>query len=166
MLVINSLNLLSVDPAADSNYAWAARWYDGQMIALLRGYQPVAGGAAPVPFDRLVVEDQWAGRNGGSVIRLAQGAGNYAGRLGFPCDRVEWSRPATWKRALCGRQKTAKAGIKKIEDYPVYERVADLLTPSEEALMLRVFEQYKGFETRSDCVDAIGIGLVALGRVG
>lgn len=162
--------VLAVDPAA-AKPSWSGLFVRKRLVALFRGDEQIAPAAvdgathyARASAVRVAIEDQYAGRNGGSVIGLAQAAGHYAGMLGFLLPDVAWFPPSQWKRALCPMRKTSKQGLKEIVYYPVYQRLSEILDPEEWALIDAAFDRYSGVQTRTDICDSVGIGIVAFGR--
>jgi hypothetical protein len=151
--------LMSVDPASVKAHAWAL-WRDSVLHSVGRS---VAEHWPPMTTDCTVaIENQFAGRNGSSAIKLAQSAGHLIGRLRLSMTDVEWHSPLRWKRSLCPWRAPK---TKTIETYAVHLRVLELLHERE----IKIYRDALWLEgaqpSKMDLADAVGIGLVSLDRV-
>lgn len=150
--------LISIDPASSKAHA-VAFFSGGKLVAL--GLREVEGLALPDPC-RVVIEDQYAGRNGGSVIKLARAAGHAAGRLHRSLEEVRWASPLEWKRAVAPGRKSPKT--KRLEDYEIHLALLDLLGERERTVYQLAIDSVRSQVAKQDLCDAVGIGLWALDR--
>jgi hypothetical protein len=147
--------LISIDPAGSKadQFAW---WIDGRLTSITTE-------AACVDDWRIVIEDQFGKYKGDNLLKLAKHAGWLIGRMGRDLDEVEWSQPSVWKPRLCKR---SSPKVKKCEDYFVHKAILKTLAPDELSVYLAAIEATNNQGTKMDIADAVGIGLVALGRIG
>lgn len=111
---------------------------------------------------RIVVEDQWPGRNGSTVISLARAAGILVGRLGRTTETVEYLSPKSWKQTLC-KGKAPK--VKDFEAYMVHKAVCSLLDGDERKIYETFLRNTGNKDHKADVADTVGMALVAAGRV-
>ena len=146
------------DPAAAKHHAYAILYDDVLVKVGLFDTEHTE----PFIFHTLVVEDQWAGPNGSSVIKLAKAAGHLVGLHQASLEEVQWLSPSVWKRALC-KGKAPK--VKKINDYVVHKKIRSLLTDDERSIYDGFIAGLRNEETKQDIADAVGMALYFKGRV-
>lgn len=154
---------ISVDPASRKPHI-AAEWQDGELVRCA----PLAGKFSGLRY--VWIESQFAGRNTGSSIALAQAAGNAAGfHFDLKHTEVVWLDPARWKAALCKpfgestKKPTSRTDYLE-SGYGVERAVVQSLSLIERVRVGVILERVRSYQTRLDYFDAIGIGLVGLGR--
>ena len=144
------MKIIAIDPAYAKPHAFCEA-VDGRLWKL--GFNP--------PYhvsqcDVVLVEDQFAGRNGGAVIKLARAAGHVVGSIGRGYDNVEWVKPSVWKRGLC-KQKAPKT--RKLADYVVHQVILEHLKDEELDVYWHALYRTKDQGRRSDLADAVGMYL-------
>jgi hypothetical protein len=147
----------SVDPSSARDNQ-IATWQEGRLTFI---------NARSVPFkirkaDPVVVEDQFPGRNGGSALDIAKAAGHFVGSIGRRLTEVVWSHPASWKAQLCGKDRKK---TKTLDAYPVHHAILRALDAAEAAVYQAALMRHGSQPAKMDVADAVGIGLVALGRI-
>lgn len=156
--------LLTIDPAAAKPHAYAL-WRDRRLAEC--GF--VTPAQMWLDCNRVVVESQFAGRNGAAAIALAQAAGNAVGlHCRLACGQVEWVQPVTWKNAVCRPQgiTTKKPTTRRGYDvgYGVELALHTLLAATEIRLLEQCLRSTGDYQRRMDVIDAVGIGVWALDR--
>ena len=144
--------LLAIDPGRDS--AWAV-FSDGKLTDVgfrLEAGWPPPGYAWPL-FDRVVVEDQrvFAKSNPVDMIKLAHDAGERVGVARYEGAVCQYVHPNTWKGGP----------LKKEIHHP---RVLARLTDGELATLTAALGPKPSKAKREAILDAVGIGLWAVGR--
>jgi hypothetical protein len=147
--------LISIDPAGSKSdqFCW---WIDGRLTSITTE-------AVCVDDWRIVIEDQFGKHRGDNLLKLAKHAGWLIGRMGRDLDEVEWSQPSVWKPRLCKR---SSPKVKKCDDYFVHKAILKTLAPDELPIYWFAINATNNQGTKMDIADAVGIGLVALGRIG
>lgn len=161
--------MLAVDPGVCSG--WAV--FDGEVLTSCGVSDGTSGGPKALRLDRLVVEDQVVDRrtpNPASIVKLAQNAGAWdvIGRTRYGASTAEWVRPERWKgqmaKAPCHRAIWRRLEV--IEQHAVAEATNTPMALLFAALFDggSVPRACLAASRRHNLLDAVGIGLWAVGR--
>ncbi len=150
--------LVSIDPGV--NTGWA-RFVHGALSTCGLGVPPIGGPGFPSATDVVIEKPQiYVGRkqkvDPNDLITLAILVGKYAERA--KDSRVELVLPSKWK----GQVPKPKRG----EPYIMEVRVMAVLTDEERERVERVARRPRAQGLNDNIVDAVGVGLWFLGRLG
>lgn len=144
--------LLAIDPGADSG--WAI-FFGGMLIACGLGHEPSP--APPTGFPQVIIEHPviYPGgrtRDPNSIVKLAVDAGEWAGRYRSKGANIRFVLPRDWKGT--------------IDDEVCNRRALERLDDGEkQAYEDAVRAQRIPSKKRHNVLNAIGIGLFAIGRL-
>lgn len=151
---------LSIDPGGAKPHAVA--FWDGDRLARV-ALVPAADLPGLAGAELVVIEDQYAGRNGGTVIGLAKSAGHAIGSLGMALNEARWASPAVWKSAICkphgcSTHKPKTRVAYEREGYGVYDALLSCLPGGSLAALNDALTLCRGYSKRLDLIDAVAIG--------
>lgn len=151
--------LLAIDPGTCTG--WAG-YENGRLMGCGVGEDLHAQRLATTIAERVVIESPklrpWGEKNPNAILTLARNAGEWGGKISQACGAlVEYVTPNDWKGS------TSKD--------VAHARIWSALSDEEKALVDRSFAAAKGRNglapsKRHNVLDAIGLGLWAVGRFG